>query len=99
MWSDRTPPDRLRALVSRLHSAFPAQGAGAPPRPDSFVWLNGGDGGPRLLRQPLAEACYWGGYAVVSGPGGRINLAGCGFEILEAMLAAWRDSAGALLAG
>jgi para-aminobenzoate synthetase component I len=81
MWSDRTPPERLRALVEQLQSVFPA-GASA-----------------RRAPEPLATASYWGGYAVVSGPAGTIRVPGCGFEILEAMLQAWRRTPGAGLHG
>src|SRR5579883_334796 len=53
----------------------------------------------RLALEPLATASYWGGYADISGPAGAIRVPGCGFEILEAMLQAWRYVPGALLYG
>ena len=49
--------------------------------------------------EPIASASYWGGYADVSGPAGTIRVPGCGFEILEAMLKAWRHLPGAGLYG
>src|SRR5215471_13183197 len=81
MWSDRTPPERLRALAEQLESVLSGN---APARP---------------APEPMATASYWGGYAVVSGPAGTIRVPGCGFEILEAMLQAWRHVPGALLYG
>ena len=81
MWSDRTPPERLRALGKQLESVLPANASA------------------RAAPEPLATASYWGGYADVSGPAGEIRVSGCGFEILEAMLQAWRHMPGAGLHG
>jgi para-aminobenzoate synthetase component 1 len=118
MWSDLTPPERLRALAAGLHSVLPAPSPVASSTrrrlrgkasieqlaellrdEPGFAWLNGGSAGPYLLYRPLAAVSYSGGYGVITGPGGTVKLAACGFDLLEAMLQAWRGPAGALLAG
>jgi para-aminobenzoate synthetase component 1 len=118
MWSDLTPPERLRALVAGLRSVLPAPSPGASSSRISlpgkasveqlaellrfepgFAWLNGGSAGPYVLHKPLAAVSYSSGYGVISGPGGTVKLPGCGFDLLQAMLQAWRGPAGALLAG
>ena len=48
---------------------------------------------------PLATVTYWGGHGVVSGPQGTINLSTRGFDLLQAMLDAWRDVPEAILVG
>lgn len=119
MWSDRTPPDRLRALVASLHSVLPAPSAAASSttrrlrgnasveqvaellRADpGFAWVGAE---LRLLHRPLVTVSYADGCGVVTGPGGSLKVGGRGFEILEAMLEAWRGPKGgpegALLAG
>jgi len=93
MWSDRTPPERLRELVAALQSAMPVpviEGAKA----EGFVVL-----GKRTFRSPMATVSYCSGHVTVTGPGGKVTIKAKGFEILEAMLAAWRGISGATLAG
>src|SRR5690348_3990870 len=99
MWSDRAPPQRLRGMADALHTALPAprpgalsaerslRGSASPEQAaellhadPGFAWMQGN----RLLREPLAVLSYADGCAEVSAPGGRVRLAGRGFEILEA---------------
>ena len=54
-----------------------------------FAWVRGSDG-PCLLRQPLVTVSYAAGRAAISGPGGSIGLEARAFDLLEAMLEAWR---------
>lgn len=114
MWSDRTPPERLRALVTGLRSVLPAPSPEASSTAQdlrgrasfeqlaellhtkpSFTCLNR----TYLLHAPLATVSYSGGSGVVSGPAGTVTLEAKGFELLEAMLAAWRGPSTAILAG
>ena len=114
MWSDRTPPEKLRALVAGLHSVLPAPRASAltckrtVPSAATVEQVAGllHDepgftllGGSQLLRRPLATVWYSDGAAAVTGPQGTVGLRGGAFEILDAMLAAWSGPEGALLAG
>src|ERR1700680_5061237 len=113
MWSDRTPPERLRALVTKLRSVLPAPSPAASSIKRSlrgrasvdqvaellrfepgFAWLNS-----YILRAPLATVSYSDGCGVISGPGGTVEVPGPGFDILQAVLEAWRGPSGALLGG
>src|SRR5579862_2776132 len=113
MWSDRTPPEQLQTLVAGLRSVLPGPSAAASGITTSlggqasveqvaellrfepgFAWLN-----TRLLHHPLATISYSDGCAIVTGPEGTLNLIGRGFDILQAMLEAWRGPSEALLAG
>jgi para-aminobenzoate synthetase component 1 len=107
MWSDRTPPERLRALVAKLHSALPAPGSRRTARIDyvneqlriapGFASVTGKR--PLLLHNPLATITYSNGSAVIAGPGGTVEVSARAFDVLEAMLEAWRGPSEALLAG
>ncbi|MBV8843059.1 MAG: anthranilate synthase component I family protein, partial [Bryobacterales bacterium] len=94
MWSDRIPPERLRGLIEGLQSVLPAHG-GEPFQYSGFALL----GRNQLYQNPLATVSYWGGYAIASGSGGVRKLPACGFDLLQAMLDAWREYAGARLVG
>ncbi len=93
MWSDRTPPERLRELLSSLRSAMPANST-ARGEVEGFVLL-----GNRTFRSPMATVSYCNGHATVTGPYGVVTIEAKGFEILEAMLVAWQELSGATLAG
>lgn len=54
---------------------------------------------PLLLHDPLATITYSNGLAVVTGPGGTIEVSAQAFDLLEAMLEAWRGPSEAILAG
>ena len=107
MWSDRTPPERLRALVAKLHSALPAPGSRRTSSIDhveeplriapGFASVTGTR--PLLLHNPLATIAYSNGSAVIAGPGGTVEVSATAFDVLEAMLEAWRGPSEALLAG
>jgi len=107
MWSDRTPPERLRALVAKLHSALPAPGSRRTSSIDhveeplriapGFASVTGKR--PLLLHNPLATITYSNGSAVIAGPGGTVEVSATAFDVLEAMLEAWRGPSEALLAG
>jgi para-aminobenzoate synthetase component 1 len=115
MWSDRTPPEQLRDLVASLRSVLPAPSPAASSTGKSlrgqasveqvaellrtepgFAWVGAA---PFLLHNPLATVSYSGGCGVVTGPTGSLKIPGRGFDILEAVLDAWRGPSGALLAG
>jgi len=107
MWSDRTPPECLRALVAKLHSALPAPGSRRTSSIDhveeplriapGFASVTGTR--PLLLHNPLATIAYSNGSAVIAGPGGTVEVSATAFDVLEAMLEAWRGPSEALLAG
>jgi para-aminobenzoate synthetase component 1 len=115
MWSDRTPPGQLRGLVTTLRSVLPAPSTAASSTKrdlrgtasvaqvaellhaePGFAWVGVA---PFLLHNPVATVSYSGGCAVVAGPSGLVKIPGCGFDILAAVLDAWRGPSGALLAG
>src|ERR1700682_1085254 len=98
MWSDLTPPERLRALAAGLHSVLPTPSPVASSTrrrlrgkasieqlaellrdEPGFAWLNGESAGPYLLYRPLAAVSYSGGYGVITGPGGAVEVERCGF--------------------
>ncbi len=93
MWSDRTPPERLRDLVAALRSAVP-QDADRLSTTPAFVLL-----GNQEFRSPLATVRYCNGQGTVTGARGGLTLEAKGFDLLEAMLVAWRGISGATLAG
>jgi len=93
MWSDRTPPERLRDLVAALRSAVPHDADCLSTTP-AFVLL-----GTQEFRRPLAIVSYCRGEGTVTGARGSVTLETKGFDLLEAMLAAWRGFPGATLAG
>lgn len=112
MWSDRIPPERLRALVTKLHSVLPApsntrtslrgrasidQVAESLHFEPGFASVTGAK--PRLLHSPLATITYSDGSAVVTGPGGTVEVSAPAFDVLHAMLDAWRGPSQAILAG
>lgn len=107
MWSDRTPAERLRTLVTKLHSVLPAPGLRRTARIDQveeslhlapgFTSVTGTR--PLLLHNPLATIMYSNGSAVITGPGGTIEVSAPAFDLLDAMLAAWRGPSEAILAG
>jgi para-aminobenzoate synthetase component 1 len=107
MWSDRTPPERLRALVAKLHSVLPAaclRGAASIGRVQEFLQLAPGFASvtgakPLLLHNPLATVTYSNGSAVITSPGGTVEVSAPAFDVLEAMLEAWRGPSEAILAG
>ena len=94
MWSDRTPPERLRELVAELRAVLPDASVLSLQRQAGFAYL-----GRQFFDAPLASFTYWGGYSIASGPGGTRRLQVCGFEMLDAMLEAWRGTPGAMLVG
>ena len=101
MWSDRPSPERLRELVARLHSALPdpscwpsAVTVKAPSESGCAVL-----GGNQYFHAPLATVTYWGGYGVVSGPNGTTEIPASGFDLLQAMIEAWRGAQDAILVG
>ncbi|MDP8990916.1 MAG: anthranilate synthase component I family protein [Acidobacteriota bacterium] len=107
MWSDRTPPERLRALVKKLHSALPPPGTGDAARIEQveefsqvapgFASVTGTR--PLLLHNPLATITYSNGSAVIAGPAGAVEISAPAFDVLAAMLEAWRGPAEAIFAG
>src|SRR5215813_12665986 len=92
MWSDRISAGESRCLVEKLCSVM--AGCAGAPRQRGFAIV-----GPYTLRDPLATVSYSNGFAEVAGPAGTIHIAGPAFDILEAVLEAWRDRADAVLAG
>ena len=115
MWSDRTPPEQLCALVANLRSVLPApstaasstkrnlQGKASVEQVAELLHCEPGfawvGAAPFLLHSPLATLSYSGGCAVATGPSGIVKIPGCGFELLAAVLDAWHGPSGALLAG
>ena len=107
MWSDQTSPNRLRQLVKKLHSVLPPPGARGPASIDrldepsqigpGFAALTGTR--PLLLHSPLATVTYSYGSAIVRGPGGILEISAPAFDVLDAMLEAWRGPSEAILAG
>jgi len=107
MWSDRTPPERLRALVAKLHSVLPAPSFRGTASFDQvqeplhlapgFTSVTGTK--PLLLHNPLATITYSNGSAVITGPVSNIEVSALAFDVLEAMLEAWRGPSEAILAG
>lgn len=107
MWSDRTPPERLSALVAKLHSVLPAPSFRSTANVNQvqeslhlapgFTSVTGTK--PRLLHNPVATITYSNGSAVITGPGGTIEVSAPAFDVLDAMLAAWRGPSEAILAG
>jgi para-aminobenzoate synthetase component I len=107
MWSDRTPPERLRALVAKLHSVLPAPSVSGTASTDQiekslrlgpgFASVTGTK--PLLLHNPLATITYSNGSAVISAPGGKIEISASAFDVLDATLEAWRGPSEAILAG
>jgi para-aminobenzoate synthetase component 1 len=55
--------------------------------------------GNDLFQHPLATVAYWDGYGIATGPGGSVKLPASGFDLLDAMLEAWRDLSNARLVG
>jgi hypothetical protein len=99
MWSDRTPPERVRGLVAGLSSVMPRAVAHRPfseplPSEPGFCLL-----GDRLFHGPLTTVFYEDGQGFVAGPCGTVTLRVRAFELLQAMLEAWRGYSGAVLAG
>ena len=107
MWSDRTPPERLRALVAKLHSVLPAPSLHRTASVDQveeplhlapgFASVTGTR--PLLLHNPLATITYSNGSAVFTTPAGTVEVSAPAFDVLEAMLVAWRGPSEAILAG
>ena len=107
MWSDRTPPERLRALVAKLHSVLPAPSLRGTASVDQvqeplhlapgFTSVTGTK--PLLLHNPLATITYSNGSAVITAPAGTVEVSAPAFDVLEAMLEAWRGPSEAILAG
>ncbi len=89
MWSDRTPPEQLRELVDKVHSVRIGEH-----HQKAFALLQN-----RVFRNPLATVSYSGGHGIVSGPGGTVQLPGRAFDVLHAVLEAWRGQSNALLVG
>src|ERR1041384_2823807 len=88
MWSDRISPERRERLAASLRLPLSPSGGG------SFAVLNG-----RSYENPLATISYSAGSALVRSARGMFTVEGRGFDILEAMLEAWRDRQDAVLAG
>ena len=88
MWSDRTPPERLRNLVEQLKAAQLGE------LRHSFAVFK-----DATFTGPLATVSYTDGVATVSAANGTLAIEGRAFEILEAMLEAWRDRSDAKLVG
>ena len=107
MWSDRTPPERLRELVAKLHAVLPAPSPRDTPSIDQievplpvtpgFATVTGTR--PLLLHHPLATITYSSGSAVITGPGGTVEVSAPAFDVLDAMLEAWRGPSEAILVG
>jgi para-aminobenzoate synthetase component 1 len=65
-----------------------------------FAWLDSGGGGAhRLYTAPLALLSTRRGRATVAGPAGKVSFAASGFDLLEAVFAAWGGPARAVLVG
>ncbi|HEX3557473.1 MAG TPA: chorismate-binding protein [Thermoanaerobaculia bacterium] len=65
-----------------------------------FIWLDGGEEGHRLYSQPRAALSVRTAWADVSGGGRVAKFAASGFDLLEAVFAAWGAAgAGATLVG
>jgi para-aminobenzoate synthetase component 1 len=113
MWSDRAAPEDLRALANGLRSVLPAPSGSAHTHTTAlaakaspeqvaevlhsgvgFAWLRS-----RIFHQPLATVTYSRGRAVATGPGGAIQLTVRGFDLLQAMMAAWGGPSSAFLVG
>lgn len=112
MWSDRTPPERLRALVTKLHSVLPApsntrttvRSTASIDQVEESLHLAPGFASvtgtkPLLLHNPLATITYSNGSAVITGPAGPVEVSAPAFDVLDAMIEAWRGPAEAILAG
>jgi len=107
MWSDRTPPERLRALVAKLHSALPApslRNKASIDQVEEFLHVAPGFTSvtgtrPLLLHNPLATITYSNGSAVITGPGGAVEVSAPAFDVVDAMLVAWSGPSEAILAG
>ncbi len=100
MWSDRTPPERLRALVAKLQAVLPESGPRNPAsvgRVAGFASISGTQ--PLLLSDPLATITYSNGSAVVAASAGTVEISAPAFDVLDAMLEAWRGPSGAVLVG
>lgn len=93
MWSDRTPPQRLRELAAALQAAVPSASERLGTTPAFVSFTN------REFRNALATATYCGGICTVTAPRGTVRLHAKGFEILEAMLTGWKEIPRATLAG
>jgi len=94
MWSEKTSPERLQSLVSALRSLplSPIEGRGV-------VYLKSGPYGPCWLRDPLATVTYTNGCAVAETGSSSAHIKARAFELLDAMLEAWRNVPSAFLAG
>jgi anthranilate/para-aminobenzoate synthase component I len=107
MWSDRTPPERLRALVAKLRSVLPApslRGTASVDQVQESLHLAPGFASvsgtkPLLLHNPVATITYSNGSAVITAPAGTVEVSAPAFDVLEAMLEAWRGRSEAILAG
>ncbi len=107
MWSDRTPPERLHALVAKLHSVLRPPSLRRRASTDQideslhpvpgFAYVTGTK--PLLLNNPLATVTYSNGSAVITSDAGTVELSAPAFDVLEAMLEAWRGHSEAILAG
>jgi para-aminobenzoate synthetase component 1 len=113
MWSDRTPPEQLSTLVAKLQAVLCAPKPGTSPIRHTLSGkasleqlterLHFEPGfacfSATVFRKPLLTIAYSNGTARVCGAAGATTLEGRGFDILSAMLHAWRGPSGAVLAG
>ncbi|HLK47709.1 MAG TPA: chorismate-binding protein, partial [Bryobacteraceae bacterium] len=74
-----------------------AEVAEAQPRRAGIMWLD--QPHTRIFTNPLATIMVTDGHASISGPAGTVQWEGGGFDVLEAVLAAWSGPAEALLCG
>jgi len=94
MWSEETSPERKQALVSALRSL-----SLAPIEDRGVAYLKAGPKGPSWLSDPLATVTYTDGCALVETGTGSTHIKARAFELLDAMLEAWREVPNAFLAG
>ena len=67
---------------------------------EGFAWLDGGETGHRIFTRPLAVLSVRNGQATVVGLEGQARFKAGGFDLLDAVFAAWEGvGAGATLAG
>ena len=100
MWSDRTPPEHLRALVEKLRSVVPAprlRSTSGIAQVGGFASVAGSK--PLLLNNPLATITYSNGSAVITASGGTVEISAPAFDVLDAMLEAWRGPSEVVLVG
>lgn len=89
----------LRAGRSRTGAPTPEQVAEELRGEPGFVWLDGWPGGSRFFTRPLAILTVRKGRATAEGPAGSAAFKAGGFDLLDAVFAAWGGPSRGLLVG